>query len=219
METHKAWKKLSSVDCSSHIEKKGNLSYLSWAWAWATLCDNYPESTFEFEKTDTGSEFWSMPDGSGEVRCSLTVDGITRTCWLPVMDYKNKAISNPNARDVNDTKMRCLVKAIALFGLGLYIYAGEDIPSMSSPDDPFGMPKPTTGKAVCLFVPDTAGLPDLAGKRISELPKEDLIRLAEKATTEEWQKAIADAMSRAVARGTEKVIVAPEVSDEDASGW
>lgn len=77
-----------------------------------------------------------MPDGSGEVRCSLTVDGITRTCWLPVMDYKNKAIPNPNSRDLNDTKMRCLVKAIALFGLGLYIYAGEDIPEPPVSGDP-----------------------------------------------------------------------------------
>jgi len=123
-----AWNKLSKVNCNDHVEKKGNLSYLSWAWAWKTLCDNYPDATFEFEKTPEGSEFWPMPDGSGEVRCSLTVAGTTRTCWLPVMDYKNKAIPNPNARDLNDAKMRCLVKAIALFGLGLYIYAGEDIP-------------------------------------------------------------------------------------------
>ena len=124
-----AWNKLASIDCSDHIEKKGNLSYLSWAWAWKTLCDNYPDSTFEFQKTESGSEFWPMPDGTGEVRCNLTVNGLTRTCWLPVMDYRNSAIENPNARDINDAKMRCLVKAIALFGLGLYIYAGEDIPS------------------------------------------------------------------------------------------
>ena len=124
-----AWNKLASIDCSDHIEKKGNLSYLSWAWAWKTLCDNFPDSTFEFEKAEGGSEFWPMPDGTGEVRCSLTVAGLTRTCWLPVMDYKNSAITGPNARDVNDAKMRCLVKCIALFGLGLYIYAGEDIPT------------------------------------------------------------------------------------------
>jgi hypothetical protein len=123
------WNKLASIDCSDHIEKKGNLSYLSWAWAWKTLCDNFPDSTFEFEKAEDGSEFWPMPDGTGEVRCSLTVAGLTRTCWLPVMDYKNSAITGPNARDVNDAKMRCLVKCIALFGLGLYIYAGEDIPT------------------------------------------------------------------------------------------
>lgn len=133
-----AFIKLSSIDCANHIEKKGNLSYLSWAWAWKTLLDHYPDSTFEFEKTESGSEFWPLADGSGEVRCSLTVDNLTRTCWLPVMDYRNKAIENPNARDLNDAKMRCLVKTIALFGLGLYIYAGEDIPSpnnKSSYDD------------------------------------------------------------------------------------
>tara|TARA_R110000824_G_scaffold75947_11_gene192615 strand:- start:5279 stop:5878 length:600 start_codon:yes stop_codon:yes gene_type:complete len=130
----KIWNSLASIDCSNHIEKKGNLSYLSWAWAWKTLCDNFPDSTFEFEKSEGGSEFWAMPDGTGEVRCALTVGGLTRTCWLPVMDYKNKAIENPNSRDVNDAKMRCLVKAIALFGLGLYIYAGEDIPDKPSGD-------------------------------------------------------------------------------------
>ena len=75
-----------------------------------------------------------MPDGTGEVRCRLTVGGFSRTCWLPIMDYKNQAIANPNARDLNDAKMRCLVKCIALFGLGLYIYAGEDIPNKASGD-------------------------------------------------------------------------------------
>lgn len=127
------WKTLISIDCSKHIEKKGNLSYLSWAWAWNVLCDNFPDSNFEFEKDEVGSEFWSLLDGSGEVRCRLTVNGHTRSCWLPVMDYKNQAISNPNSRDLNDAKMRCLVKCIALFGLGLYIYAGEDIPEKRRP--------------------------------------------------------------------------------------
>ena len=124
----KVWSNLSNIDCSDHIEKKGNLSYLSWAWAWQTLMLQYPSATFAFERTEDGSEFWPLPDGTGEVRCILQVEGISRTCWLPVMDYRNQAISNPNARDLNDAKMRCLVKCIALFGLGLYIYAGEDIP-------------------------------------------------------------------------------------------
>lgn len=97
--------------------------------------EHYPESWFEFERVTmamTGSEFWPYSDGTGEVRCKLTIvdelGDITRTLSLPVMDYKNMAIPNPTARDVNDAKMRCLVKCIALFGLGLYIYAGEDIP-------------------------------------------------------------------------------------------
>ena len=166
-----AWNKLSKVNCNDHVEKKGNLSYLSWAWAWKTLCDNYPDATFEFDKTPEGSEFWPMPDGSGEVRCSLTVAGTTRTCWLPVMDYKNKAIPNPNARDLNDAKMRCLVKAIALFGLGLYIYAGEDIPDNKPSDDD----KPYQGKESWKFAKIPIG--SNQGEMLGKLSREKIEKI------------------------------------------
>jgi hypothetical protein len=116
------WNKLSAVDCSKHIEKKGNLSYLSWAWAWGTLMEHYPDATYEFHEPTI------YEGGTMEVRCTVTIEGLSRTMWLPVMDYKNQAIVNPDARAISDNKMRCLVKAIAMFGLGHYIYAGEDIP-------------------------------------------------------------------------------------------
>jgi|688.fasta_scaffold413314_1 hypothetical protein len=130
------WKTLSSINVNDHIEKKQGFSYLSWAWAWGVLMEHYPESEFEFLKsTDSGSEAFASPDGTFEVRCRLSVvaDGkiVEREMWLPVMDHKNNAIKNPNSRDVNDAKMRCLVKAMALFGLGHYIYAGEDLPDAS----------------------------------------------------------------------------------------
>lgn len=114
--------KLSKIDVSKHIEKKGQLSYLSWAWAWGVLMEHYPESTYTFEDNEIHA------DGSVTVHCSLTVDGITRAMWLPVMDNRNKSIQNPTSRDISDAKMRCLVKAIAMHGLGHYIYAGEDLP-------------------------------------------------------------------------------------------
>lgn len=123
------WDRLSKVDVSNHIEKKMNISYLSWAWAWGVLMDNYPESQYDL------SEPVIMPDNSVEVRVCLTIkDGeqsLQRVMWLPVMDHKNKAIINPSSRDVSDARMRCLVKAIAMFGLGHYIYAGEDLPCES----------------------------------------------------------------------------------------
>lgn len=173
-----AWSKLSKVNCNDHVEKKGNLSYLSWAWAWATLCDNYPDSTFEFEKTPEGSEFWPMPDGSGEVRCSLTVAGTTRTCWLPVMDYKNKAIPNPNARDLNDAKMRCLVKAIALFGLGLYIYAGEDIPdNKPSSDDVLENLKKKKAQTAQGWKLGKIPIGSNTGKTLGDLKKEEIEKI------------------------------------------
>jgi hypothetical protein len=123
------WKNLSAINVSEHIEKKGNLSYLSWTWAYSQLLDVYPNSYYEF------SENTVYPDGSVEVHCTVTVvcstdseKSVSRSMWLPVMDNRNNAVINPNARQVSDTKMRCLVKCIAMHGLGIYIYAGEDLP-------------------------------------------------------------------------------------------
>lgn len=119
------WSELSPINVNQHIQKKVNLSYLSWTWAWSELMSRYPESYYLFD--DVVKE-----DGSVMVSCVLTIhDGdevCSRSMWLPVMDHKNKAIIQPNARDISDTRMRCLVKCIAMFGLGFYIYAGEDIP-------------------------------------------------------------------------------------------
>ena len=116
------WATLSAIDCSAHIEKKGQLSYLSWAWAWQALNERYPESTFEyFDPT-------FLENGTVEVSVAVTVEGKTHTMWLPVMDNRNKSIANPTTRDISDSRIRCLVKAIAMHGLGLYIYAGEALP-------------------------------------------------------------------------------------------
>lgn len=120
------WDRLSAINVNEHTERKVNLTYLSWSWAWATLMENYPESWFQFEEPHV------YPDGTVEVRVNVcVVDGekrLSRSMWLPVMDHRNNAIPNPDARRVSDTKMRCLVKCLALMGLGHYIYAGEDIP-------------------------------------------------------------------------------------------
>lgn len=123
------WNSLSQIDVTPYVEKKVGLTYLPWAWAWGMLMEHYPDSNFSFERHEDGSEVWFFPDGSCEVRCVLTVSGVTRRCWLPVMDNRNNAVKEPDARDINDTKMRCLVKTIALFGLGHYIFAGESAPS------------------------------------------------------------------------------------------
>jgi len=131
--THKeVWETLSKVDCSEHIEKKMNLSYLSWAWAWGVLMEHYADAQITFQAfTDQDGimrDAMFYPDGSASVHVTVSIGDLARSMWLPVMDYKNNAISNPSARQISDAKMRCLVKAIALFGLGHYIYAGEDLP-------------------------------------------------------------------------------------------
>tara|TARA_R100000482_G_scaffold107466_1_gene49843 strand:- start:662 stop:1393 length:732 start_codon:yes stop_codon:yes gene_type:complete len=132
------WNTLSKIDCSNNIDtvKFGDtkLSYLSWAWAWAMLMDNYPEAQVKYyENKETGVPYVQMPDGTVEVRCRVSIaDGVWREMWLPVMDNRNNAIPNPNARQVSDSKMRCLVKCLAMFGLGHHIYAGEDIPKKTN---------------------------------------------------------------------------------------
>jgi hypothetical protein len=133
------WETLSAIDVSAKIEKKGNLSYLSWAWAWGVLKSHYPRSSYEL------SPPVFFADGSCEVWVKLTVvDGDqsqTHDMWLPVMDHKNNAIKNPDSRKISDARMRCLVKAIAMFGLGHYIYAGEDLPE-STKHEPPELPAP-----------------------------------------------------------------------------
>jgi len=120
------WEKLSSIDCSEHVEKKGKFSYLAWSWAVAMVKEHYPEMTHR------PLEDVVYADGSMEVRCEVTIEGQTHPMWLPVTDYNNNAIAQPNAFDINTARMRCLVKNFAVnFGLGHYIFAGESLPAPS----------------------------------------------------------------------------------------
>ncbi|MND22082.1 hypothetical protein D3C80_124550 [compost metagenome] len=116
------FEQLAAISVSGHIEKKNNMSYLSWAWAVDKLMRIDPQANWAFRDPMT------FPDGSMMVHCDVTVFGKTMYMFLPVMDYRNKAIVKPNAFDINKAMMRCLVKGIAVHGLGLYIYAGEDLP-------------------------------------------------------------------------------------------
>lgn len=121
------WKTLSAIDCSEKAEKKNGLTYLSWAWAWGILMEHYPEATYQFLNEEWDSE------GRATVWCSVKIGELDRLMWLPVMDYKNKAIVKPDTRAVSDTRMRCLTKCLAMYGLGHYIYAGEDLPTQAEP--------------------------------------------------------------------------------------
>lgn len=115
------WQTLVQVDVSKHVEKKNGLSYLSWAWAWGVLMQHYPTATYEFDPHEMHT------DNTVTVHCTVRIGNCHRSMWLPVMDFKNAAIRNPDARKISDTRMRCLVKCISMFGLGHAIYAGEDI--------------------------------------------------------------------------------------------
>ena len=140
------WDNLSKIDCSDKIEKKMNLSYLSWAWAWGVLQEHYPQAQYLFYQGEGDVPYVKYPDGTAEVRCRVSIDNLNREMTLSVMDYKNNAVQNPNSRQVNDTKMRCLVKCLAMYGLGHYIYAGEDVPSADK--EPVKNEKPVKEKPV-----------------------------------------------------------------------
>jgi len=128
-------KELLQLDVSKHIEKKANLSYLSWAWAWSEALKADPEASFTvqtFDECGPNGAKRTVPymgiNGSAMVFVTVTMFGKQMTCQLPVMDHRNKAIQDPDAFQVNTAIMRCMAKALALHGLGLFIYAGEDLP-------------------------------------------------------------------------------------------
>ena len=125
---------LLKLNVNDHVEKKQNLSYLSWAWAWAEALKADPAASFEVKTfrqavKDTYQEFPYMDvNGTAMVWVTVTMFGKPMTCFLPVMNHRNQPIQNPDSFQVNTSIMRCMTKGLALHGLGLYIYAGEDLP-------------------------------------------------------------------------------------------
>lgn len=130
---------LLKININERLEKKGNLSYLSWAHAWGEALRIDPNATFlvsTFDRGDGVNQVYMDVNGTALVWVTVTLNGKPMTCQLPVMDNKNKAIPNPDAFAVNTAIMRCMVKALALHGLGLYVYAGEDLPDGDDKPEP-----------------------------------------------------------------------------------
>lgn len=121
---------LSAIDCNGHTEKKNGLTYLSWAWAWQMVKENYPTAFYTIYENKDGLLYHT--DGrTCWVKTGVTINGIEHIEYLPVMDYKNSSIpvDKITSFDVNKAVQRSLTKACARHGLGLYIYAGEDLPA------------------------------------------------------------------------------------------
>lgn len=132
------FEKLSAINVNTKVEKKKNLTYLSWAWAWSEVKKVCPDATYQMGETEYDETLGFM------CHSSVTIDGETLSMWLPVMDGANKAmkkegysyttrygdkqVASATMFDINKTMMRCLVKNLAMFGMGIYIYAGEDLP-------------------------------------------------------------------------------------------
>ena len=131
-DTKNYFEELNSVDVGKHIEQKGKLSYLSWAWAWSELKTRHPDAYYTIYENRDGWNYFH--DGQTcWVKTGVTVNGIEHIEYLPVMDYNNKSIplGAITSTDVNKSIQRSLTKAVARHGLGLYIYAGEDLPDAS----------------------------------------------------------------------------------------
>ena len=133
---------LMKINVNEHTEKKNGLTYLSWAWAWQEALKADPTASFEV-KTFMRDQYTELPymdvNGTGMVWVTVTMFKQPRTCMLPVMDHRNKPIMNPDAFQVNTAIMRCMTKALALHGLGSYIYAGDDLPASDEKEAPTTM--------------------------------------------------------------------------------
>ena len=161
---------LSNLDLSDKCEKRESLTYLSWANAWSEFKSAYPSATYRILKNENGLPYFSDPDLGIMVFTEVIVDDVIHQMWLPVMDGKNKAmklqpytysvwdsykksfvektVQAASMFDINKTLMRCLVKNLAMFGLGLYIFQGDDLPEKSADDTNSSAPQQQMQKAV-----------------------------------------------------------------------
>lgn len=143
-EIREKFQELYSLDVNKYVEKKQGLSYLTWSFAWAEFKKIYPDATYEVKKDEQGRCYFGDEQIGYMVYTTVTAGGLTYEMWLPVMDNANKSmklnaykyqtrsgeksVEAISMFDINKAVMRCLVKNLAMFGLGLYIYAGEDLP-------------------------------------------------------------------------------------------
>ena len=116
-----------NVNVNAYTESKGGLTYLSWAYAWAEVLKVDPSARYTVHEFD-GLPLVYLKDETAMVKVSVEIAGVIKTCMLPVMDNRNRAIKNPDAFATNTAIQRCLTKCISLWGLGLYLYQGTDLP-------------------------------------------------------------------------------------------
>ena len=171
---------LKNLDLSDKCEKRESLTYLSWANAWSEFKSAYPSATYRILKNESGLPYFSDPNLGIMVFTEVTVDDVTHQMWLPVMDSKNKAmkltpytyqvwdnykksfvektVQAASMFDINKTLMRCLVKNLAMFGLGLYIFQGDDLPEKSADDTTSSAPQQQMQRPVQQTIDPLAGI-------------------------------------------------------------
>lgn len=151
------FEKLSAINVNDKVEKKSGLTYLSWAWAWSETKKAYPDASYQIKGDPIAQKPYFYDEHLGYmVMTEVTIEGKTLEMWLPVMDGANKAmkalpysyttrygeksVEAASMFDINKTLMRCLVKNLAMFGMGIYIYAGEDLPETQVDTTPIAQP-------------------------------------------------------------------------------
>ena len=159
------FEKLSAINVNDKVEKKSNLTYLSWAWAWGEVKKAYPSATYEVVADPITKRPYFFDENLGYmVMTEVTIEDQTLEMWLPVMDganksmtyqsytyqtrYGEKVVEAATMFDINKTLMRCLTKNLAMFGLGHYIYAGEDLPETETPQTPIKAAAPAKAELV-----------------------------------------------------------------------
>lgn len=130
---NEVFKSLSSINVNEHVEAKNGLTYLSWPFAWAEVKKRYPDANYKIYESENGC-FYFTDGRTCWVKTGVTIEGIEHIEYLPVMDYRNKSITleNITSFDVNKSIQRSITKALARHGLGLYLYAGEDLPEIET---------------------------------------------------------------------------------------
>ena len=193
--------RLSKINVNEHVEKKGQFSYLSWPFAVAQLRQADPSATWEVRRFD------SLPFLRSEtgyfVEVAVTVQGVTLSQIHPVLDGKNRPIGEPTCFDINASIQRALVKAIALHGLGLYIYAGEDLPEGDgeAPAKPAEPQEPRAPKASVTTMGKTTKASAAQVRYIQRLLQDtgsDLEHLLEYFGVEQLEELTSQAASRAI---------------------
>ena len=166
---------LNVINCNEHTEKKNGLTYLAWAWAWAEVKKRFPDATYTIYENKDGLNYHT--DGrTCWVKTGVTIEGIELIEYLPVMDFRNASIpvDKVTSFDVNKAIQRSLTKACARHGLGLYIYAGEDLPEGLTPEDELKACKTKEELRVLLTKKNWTSnkeLVDLAKDLATELPE------------------------------------------------
>lgn len=133
---------LSQINVNEYTEKRGQFTYLSWSHAWAEVKKRFPSATYTYYVNPETHQPYSFEEKvGGFCHTSVTIDGETLQMWLPILNYNNKTILEPNSFDINSCLMRCLTKNLAMFGLGFYIYKNESFPSEEADEKPAPKPK------------------------------------------------------------------------------